>query len=378
MVEADEPRTLIVERLRGHLANGSFTAALEASGRWSVHVIDVVPRLRRHPWRLALMGIAALLSYGPGLLTGRRSLRDVIWRTPTAMRLMRAEVMEAVEEIGPREPCVTLQIQSMFDGHVDGVPHFVYTDHTHLANLSYPTFDRRLLYSRAWIDCERDVYRHASACFVRSRHVADSLEADYGFGPERIHFAYAGPNVDAPRARMARPDESSDIVFVGVDWERKGGPVLVEAFGRVHQEFPDATLTVVGCQPREEAGMRVVGRVPLEDVAQYLSSGGIFCLPTRVEPFGIAVIEAMTRGLPVVATNVGAIPDIVEDGESGILVPPDDVEALASALSTLLASPTARRRAGQRAREIADERFTWQAVIGRVSPVLELAVAGTR
>lgn len=320
------------------------------------------------------MVIAALSRYGVGLFTGRHGFRETLWRTPTAMRLMRREVLEAIDELEPEHPFITLQVQSMFDGHVEGVPHFVYTDHTHLANLGYPTFKRRQLFSQAWIDCEREVYANADACFIRSPHVAASLIHDYGVDPADVVYAYAGPSFTADPARPADPGRSTEIVFVGMDWERKGGPALSEAFARVRRAHPEATLTVVGCEPPEQPGMQATGRLPFAAVSQRLSQGGIFCMPTRIEPFGVALIEAMAHGLPIVSTRVGAVPDIVEDGGNAILVEPDDVEALTAALDAFLSDPERRRAAGVRSLAIAADRYTWDAVIGRLSPRLHAAL----
>lgn len=375
-----ERGTIVVERLRGHLLNGSFTKALEEAGHWRVLTVDVVPRLRRHPLRLAAMALAGVATYGFSILRGHHPFRDAIFRTPTAMKLMRREVLEAIADLHLDEPFVTIQVQSMFDGHVPAIPHFVYTDHTHLANLRYPTFDSRRLFSPRWIECEREVYHHADRCFVRSPHVADSLVEDYGVDPSHVTFAYAGPNVRPGDTSPARPEDSMRLVFVGQDWERKGGPTLVEALRRVRRTFPDVTLSVIGCTPPVVPGMRALGRLPYDEVAKQLSDAAVFCLPTTVEPFGIAVIEAMAQGLPVVATKVGAIPDIVEDGVNAALVQPGDVDALASALTWFLGSPDRRAQAGQRSRELVTERYTWDAVLARMEPHLDpaLLVGGAR
>lgn len=364
--------TIVVERLRGHLLNGSFTRALEVHGHWRVVAIDLVPRLRRRPVRLAAMAAAAIASYGKGIVQGRYSARDALFRTPTAMRIMRHELLEAIGELAVTPPFVTLQVQSMFDGHMPGVPHFVYTDHTHLANLTYPTFDARRLFSQRWIDAEQRLYEHADACFVRSPHVADSLVHDYGVDPDRVVFAYAGPNCE-PTA-TARPGDSKDIVFIGVDWERKGGPALAEAFARVRKQHRDATLTVIGCTPPPQPGMRVLGRIPVDEVSGHLARAGIFCLPTKVEPFGIAIIEAMLHGLPIVSTRVGAVPDIV-DVTNAVLVDPDDIDALAAALATLLDSAGGRAAAGRRSLDVAKARYRWHAVVERMAPHLDAALA---
>lgn len=361
--------TVVFLRPQAHpYANASLPAALSAAG-FDVRIVDVVTRLRRRRLRMARAAVAAVVAYGPSLLRGRHSPKAAVLRTPTAARLLRTTALEAVRELDIDAPFVTLQIQSLFDGHVPGVPHFLYTDHTHLANLGYEHFDRRSLYSPAWIECERGFYRAAQLCFVRSRHVARSLVDDYGIPADAVEVVHAGPNADTASV-AADPASSTDVVFVGVDWVRKGGPELVEAMALVRAGMPDASVTVVGCTPQDAGDARVVGRVPLDDVPRHLAAAGVFCLPTRVEPFGVAIVEAMRAGLPVVATSVGAVPDMVEDGGNGLLVPPGDVPALAEALRTLMSDPDLRRRLGRRSAEIAARRFTWESVVDRLEPHL--------
>ncbi len=88
----------------------------------------------------------------------------------------------------------------------------------------------------------------------------------------------------------------------------------------------------------------------------------MFCLPTHLEPFGIAFIEAMTAHLPIVATRVGAIPDFVEDGKNGWLIAPGDVQGIADALLKLLKDPQLCRSFGEQSLQLTKERYSWKVV----------------
>jgi glycosyltransferase involved in cell wall biosynthesis len=105
-----------------------------------------------------------------------------------------------------------------------------------------------------------------------------------------------------------------------------------------------------------------VGRAPHEVVKKCLTRASVFCLPTRVEPFGIAVVEAFFHKLPVVTSNIGAMPDLVAKGEVGLTVPPDDPVALADALLELLTDPEKCRQFGERGYEIVSRRYSWNEV----------------
>jgi glycosyltransferase involved in cell wall biosynthesis len=156
------------------------------------------------------------------------------------------------------------------------------------------------------------------------------------------------------------------IVFVGIDWERKGGPVLISAFEKIADRYPHAQLTILGCSPAvSHPRIKALGKRPRAEVAQHLADAAIFCLPSLMEPSAVASVEAMAFRLPVVATRVGGFPEMVADGESGILVPPNDADSLAAALATLLENPARAQAMGAVAYRRA-QRFTWDAVGARL------------
>ena len=331
---------------------------------YEIEEIDVIDDiLRRHEGVVLANLFHIVRRYWRELLTRRQTVRLAFYRTPYIFQkireLVRARLAERVDEFA-----FSVQTQSLYDASVPGLPHFVYTDHTHLTNLSYPGFPRDQLFAREWIDLEQEVYRHARHVFVMSDHVRHSLIADYAHDPARATCVYAGSNVDpAPVALANNNYANQTILFVGIDWARKGGPALLAAFERVAERLPHARLVIVGSAPHtDHPRIEVVGRVPREEVKKRLTEAAVFCLPTRAEPFGIAVVEAFHHRLPVVASNIGAMPDLVRDGESGRLVPPDDPAALADALVALLGDPAQCRRLGERGHEIAREHYSWDAV----------------
>jgi len=198
-----------------------------------------------------------------------------------------------------------------------------------------------------------------------SHHIARSVVEDYGCDPQKVVCAGVGSNVsgrvDAPSSleRYAK----RHILFVGVEWNRKGGPLLVEAFKRILKVYPDAKLTIVGCRPEIEVpNCQIVGRVRPEEVKSFYDKASLFCMPTTREPFGIVFVEAANHKLPVVATRLGAIPEVVREGESGLLVEPGNVAALADALITLLGDPERCRAFGEAGFKHVGQRYTWEQV----------------
>jgi len=129
---------------------------------------------------------------------------------------------------------------------------------------------------------------------------------------------------------------------------QKGIDVAVQALARVRERHPDAVLVVLGDGPERARlcgdGVHLLGRVP--DVAAWLRRAELLVHPARWEGFGLALLEAMLAELPVVATRVSSIPEIVVDGETGLLVAPDDADALATALLRVLDDPDGYGAAG--------------------------------
>ncbi len=304
--------------------------------------------------------------FGYDILLKRSTVVESYYRTTYLFERIRKAMRRIID---PERYVFSFQTQSMYDTFVPGLPHFIYTDHTHLSNLHSSYFDRRRLRSSRWIALERTIYHHATRVFTRSSDVAADLTRFYDVAPDKTVCVFAGGNVPVfDRRKYANADSSNlNVLFVGAEWERKGGPVLIEAFRQVLRAIPDASLTIAGVRcDLDVPNCAWLGHVPLDQLSQYYSRASVFCLPTRLEPFGVALVEAMMHKLPVVASSVGAIPEIVDDGVTGDLVPPGNAPALAQALIRLLQDPARRRRYGEAGYHRAIGTYTWDRVGQRI------------
>lgn len=327
----------------------------------TIDVIDVANLKFMAPLEKSLQHVATGLHYGVKAWRSRAAVNSYGLRTPYFFK--RAKQALARLLAGGRY-AFTLQTQSVFDASQRGVPHFIYTDHTHLTNLYYPGFDRAALYSQEWIDMERTIYHNARMNFTMSSHVKRSITEHYGCDPTRIELVRIGSNVAIPDERdlPAERYRNKEILFVGIDWERKGGPLLVRAFEQVLKKVPDAKLTIIGCSPALDLpNCTVLGRLPLSEVAAHYKTASLFCMPTQIEPFGIVFLEAFAHRLPVVSTNIGALPDMVQSGVSGYLVEPHDSDALTEHLIALLTSPAMCEQFGTAGFSRMQESYTWDA-----------------
>ena len=306
--------------------------------------------------------LAVARQYGWDILTGRLDFKAAFFRTVFLFDHMRG----MAEQIGKgrKDIAFTFQLQSIFDTHLEGIPHFVYTDHTHLANLLYSPLMKVNLYSAEWISREKTIYMHADRVFTRSSDISRSLCGQYGIPAEKVRCIYAGANTPMEIIDPKKKDYSAgNILFVGLDWVRKGGPDLLKAFERVYLNHPEASLTIVGPQFKlEQAGVVSRGKVSVEELNRYYRQASIFCMPSRNEPFGVAFVEAMSHALPIVAAGIGALPDMVVDGNNGFLIQPGDIDGLAKALDTLLGDADMRARFGRASWKMARERYNWPAV----------------
>lgn len=220
---------------------------------------------------------------------------------------------------------------------------------------------------------EAAVYRGASHIFTMSACVGASFVESYGIPAERVTPVHAGPNLDLtriPESRGPRGDHPPTVLFIGRQFERKGGDLLLRAFARVRRALPEAELLIIGPPeiPGDHAGVTSLGFVSKdrpggwEAIAEAYRRADVFCLPTRFEPFGIVFVEAMHFGVPCVGPDAWAVPEIIDDGRTGLTVRPDDELDLAEKLVTLLRDPALSARMGAASRVRARELFTWEAV----------------
>ena len=231
-----------------------------------------------------------------------------------------------------------------------------------------------------WVGRERRQYHAASHLFAFSDQTRDSLVRDYDVPAERVSVVGAGVNFTALPDTVERDGEAdregTAILFVGNDFERKGGPELLEAFRLVRERVPSARLQIVGTphgiSPQD--GVEVVGRVSGRDaMSELYRNAAVFCLPSFFDPFPLVVLEAMAHGLPVVATPTCGVPEMVVDGGTGLLVEhgPGAVTRLADALLQVIEQPALAGRLGAAGRRRVEQRFLWEHVVDRMSPVLD-------
>ena len=218
---------------------------------------------------------------------------------------------------------------------------------------------------------------------VPSRWLGDRLRYSF-LGRKRVHVVYNG--IDLDRFRPAGPDRPAagppTVLYVaGPNNPTKGFAELRPAFVRLRERYPEIRLRLVGEPPEgavPDAGVEVIGEVSRESMPDEYRRADLFVLPTLSDNTPVTLMEAMACGLPAVATAVGGIPEMVEAGVTGRLVPPGDVAALAAAMEGLIADREARRRMGMAARKVAEARFATQRMVSDLEEIYGVAPGRTR
>ena len=210
-------------------------------------------------------------------------------------------------------------------------------------------------------------------------HRAKLLTIRYGL--DELPSARSEP----PPAAAGIPPEAPLALAVGRLIAQKDHATLLRAFARVRSALPEARLAILGAGPLETETRALVAELGLvdavalpgrTDIRDWLERADVFVHTSRWEGFGIVLLEAMLAGLPVVATRVSAVPEVVADGETGVLVEAGDVAALAAALEALLSDAERAAALGEAGRRRARDEFSVGRMAERTHAVYEEALRG--
>jgi glycosyltransferase involved in cell wall biosynthesis len=225
-----------------------------------------------------------------------------------------------------------------------------------------------LLAPDRWRLAEKAARASFVACisdFARSQLMLHS-DPDHWDRYKIIHCGVVPARYDTPRAQP-EGDAPTHLVFVGRLAAVKGLRVLMDAFSTARQTNPNLKLTIVGDGPDRawlETAARpyghdvhLTGFLSQSDVAQVLATADIFVLPSFAEGVPVVLMEAMASRMPVIATQVAGVPELVAHGVSGLLIPPGNAHALADAIATLATDPDRRVTMGVAGRARVTESF---------------------
>ncbi|MBC7250916.1 MAG: glycosyltransferase [Anaerolineae bacterium] len=351
------------------------------------HLLTLASRLDHSRYRLTF---CLLVERGPDLSAYIAALEDVgveVVRFPIRADLDPLLLWRLVRFLRAAQPDIVHthlihgDLYGTLAARLAGVPVVISTKHNDDA------FRRRGFY--AWLD--RALARSQSRIITISHHLkrfyteVEGLPADklviIHYGLDAGTFLRGTGEGTEMRAELGVPNDAPLVGVVGRLTEQKGHTYLLDAFAVVVQELPTARLLVVGDGELRPALARQVVRLGLqdsvtfagrrEDVPRIMTALDVLVMPSLWEGFGLVLLEAMAAGKPIVASRVSAIPEIVVDGETGLLVPPRDVKALAAALIELLRNPQRAVEIGRRGRARLEQEFTVERMVAQTEALYE-------
>jgi len=247
---------------------------------------------------------------------------------------------------------------------------FVYTEH--LWNSDYHL--RNPLNSLMQKNSIRSICRRADRVIAVSASVGHFLVNVLGIDRKKISIISNAIEIEGDNLRKNNPGLL--VGTVGSLVKAKGQIYLIKAFERVLQSLPKARLEIVGDGPEKdrllkeikdlglESQIQLVGKV--EKPKKLIKTWDIFALPSLSETFGLVILEAFECHVPVVGSNIGGIPELIKNGETGMLVPPADPEKLAKAICYLLVEKRERQKIADHAFELLKDKYEWSKIIKEI------------
>jgi glycosyltransferase involved in cell wall biosynthesis len=412
--------TIVPPKAHGSIATWTYETARRLSSTHSVMLIEFGERLFRTT-RTEYEGLSCV--YVPSafnrLVNAVQSRVSAIWRRLwTAERRLRQPTYASIAHnlgfilqaawIARRSRCDVIHIHN-FSQFVPVVRLFnrsarivIHMNCEWLSQHEPRMIERRLRSADVILGCSGHIVRRILAVFP---HLQPKCRVVFN-GADVDHFT---PTLESV---AANPPDPLRILFVGRISPEKGVHVLVDAFTAIASSFPSARLELVGGAGSLPASFLVAlsddplvrgleafyqgdylaeikrrippaladritfhGNVAQRDLAAHYGRASVFVNPSFSDAFPLTVVEAMAAGLPIVATAVGGVPESVAHDVTGVLVPPDNPEAMAAGLVRLLGDSKLRVAMGRAARKRADELFSWQAIAASVAHVYQASVS---
>lgn len=244
----------------------------------------------------------------------------------------------------------------------------------------------RLWHSAYSFPLFRGSIRTADGAHAYSRDVWNLLQLKYNLDAETTAYI---PNGVEPRFFIPRRYDNSGplkLLYAGTWLDQRGIFYIREALERLTQQLPGVTMTFAGCGCPPEVITKFFGEkltssvvvlpvVPSEKMQELYQTHDIFLFPSLMEGLPSVLLEAMASGMPVITTETCGMPDVVEDGFNGLLIPPADAHAIEQAVLKLAASPELRRQLGEAAQQ-SMRRYTWERSARLLESLFRRVIAG--
>lgn len=232
---------------------------------------------------------------------------------------------------------------------------------------------------------ESKLFKQTNVITAVSPTISQEL-MEYGIDPEEVEVVWNGVDEKVFSPPVQENVDPKYILFTGRLWARKGLFDLIESAQILKSSIPNIKLIVCGNGPllpklKEQVhrkclddNIEFLGRVSREELLRVYQNATMQIVPSIYEGLPTVILEGMSCGLPIIATDIGGSRDIIKDGQSGLLVPPASPKSLASAMKTLWTNDKLRRQLGKNARRTILSRFTWDNITNNFLEIYNRAV----
>jgi glycosyltransferase involved in cell wall biosynthesis len=355
------------ETAHGGIATQTYAKAqgLSALGH-DVHVVSHSVDAQRHEYQTGAVRVIRIPGFDAQMPVNTESARWITYSVLVAAEIARLHRRWRLDVVDFPEWGCEAYVHLQNRAPVDRIPTVIHLQGplVMLANtIGWPDPDSELF--RTGLAMEESCLRLADAIVSSSRCSAEWVHRGYGIDTGAVPVIHLGVDCAMFRPQLAARDSRPTVVFVGRVAQSKGVATLADAACLLAGEIPQMRVRLIGRVDnalREELERRVLaaghprllefmGHLPRAELPRELCRGHVFAAPSRYEGGpGFVYLEAMACGLPVIACTGSGVAEIVRDGETGFLVPPDDPAALAAALGRLLRAAAERDRMGHAAR----------------------------
>jgi glycosyltransferase involved in cell wall biosynthesis len=254
-----------------------------------------------------------------------------------------------------------------------------------LSSISFASIRDAILTQPLWAFLTSLEYRFADKVIAVSEAIASEASRFYHLPKDKIAVIYNGVNPSYSPDGNAREVENENqmILFVGRLIWRKGAKFIIDAMPQILAEYPDAKLFLVGHGEQEkilkkhvnelriENSVFFLGKISDEELFHLYQETNVYVQPSLYEPLGIAIMEAMSMGKPVVASRTGGIQELIKGGEEGILVEPGNSLQLGKAILDVFSDSSFGKKMGDNARRRALRDFAWKAIAQKTLKLYE-------
>ena len=243
----------------------------------------------------------------------------------------------------------------------------------------------------AAFELDRDTVKYSRACLYPTEWAASSALSDYKADRSRVHVIPWGCNLEKNDIPSDTPYVRSDqcnLVFIGVDWTRKGGDIVIDAFERLLDLGCPALLDIIGAKPNLQKRRRGICHITehgfiskgtpdgLSLYQSIMRKASFLFVPTRQDCYGIVFAEASAYGVPVISTRTGGVPGAVEDGVNGYLLGTDaGADKYAELIQRLWLDDELYRRLRKSSRARFEQILNWDSWLARAAPVIDAALS---